>query len=108
MAIGLRLIDLSAVDDVKQTLEGDYAVRLTWQDDSLSEFAGCELPLDSVWSPSIVFFNSGRMHASRPREVTVSAGRQVRYLQRSMRIDRMCRAAFPLAFGTMLIRVIAG
>ena len=82
VSVGFRLVDLTEVDDVKQTLEGDYAVRLTWQDESLSGYAGCELPLDKVWSPGIAFFNSGRLHTSHPREVTVSAGGRVRYLQR--------------------------
>ena len=76
------MIDLTEINDVKQTLTGDFAVRLSWTDARLSQFQGCEIALDKIWSPSVVFANSGRLITSRPREVSVGPGGQVRYLQR--------------------------
>ncbi len=82
ISVGLRMIDLTEIDDVNQTLTGDFAVLLNWTDARLSQLQGCEISLDKVWSPSLVFYNSGRLIATRPREVSIGPGGQVRYLQR--------------------------
>ncbi len=82
ISVGLRMIDLTEINDVKQTLTGDFAVLLNWTDARLSQLQGCEISLDKVWSPSLVFVNSGRLITSRPREVTIGPSGQVRYLQR--------------------------
>jgi hypothetical protein len=82
ISVGLRMIDLTEINDVNQTLTGDFAVLLNWTDARLSQLQGCEISLDKVWSPSLVFFNSGRPIATRPREVSIGPGGQVRYLQR--------------------------
>ncbi len=82
ISVGFRMIDLTEINDVKQTLTGDFAVLLTWTDARLSQLQGCEISLDKVWSPSLVFVNSGRLIMTRPREVSIGPGGQVRYLQR--------------------------
>ncbi len=82
ISVGFRMMDLTEINDVKQTLTGDFAVLLSWTDARLSQFQGCEIALDKVWSPSVVFTNSGRLFTSRPREVSIGPGGQVRYLQR--------------------------
>ncbi len=82
VSIGLRMVDLTEINDVKQTLTGDFAVLLNWTDTRLSQFDGCEIALDKVWPPSVVFLNSGRLITRRPREVGVGPGGQVSYLQR--------------------------
>ncbi len=82
ISVGFRMMDLTEINDVKQTLTGDFAVLLSWTDARLSQFQGCEIALDKVWSPSVVFTNSGRLITSRPREVSIGPGGQVRYLQR--------------------------
>lgn len=82
ISVGLRMIDLTEINDVKQTLTGDFAVLLNWTDARLSQLQGCEISLDKVWSPSLVFVNSGRLIMTRPREVSIGPGGQVRYLQR--------------------------
>ncbi len=76
------MIDLTEINNVNQTLTGDFAVLLTWTDERLAQSQGCEISLDKVWSPSLVLSNSGRMHMSRPREVSIGPGGQVKYLQR--------------------------
>lgn len=82
ISVGLRMLDLTEINDVKQTLTGDFSVLLTWTDARLSQSQGCEIALDKVWSPNLVFLNSGRLRTSRPREVSIGPGGQVRYLQR--------------------------
>lgn len=82
ISVGLRMVDLTEINDVKQTLTGDFAVLLTWIDARLSQSQGCEISLDKIWSPSLVFINSGLLRTSRPKEVSIGPGGQVRYLQR--------------------------
>ena len=58
VSMGLRLVDLTTIDDVNQSMTVDFAIFLSWKDPRLSELAGCVVPISSVWDPGIVFFNS--------------------------------------------------
>jgi hypothetical protein len=80
--VGIRMFDLSGINDVHQTLTGDFVVRLTWTDPRLIGFAGCQVPLAKVWSPQIDFLNSGRMSPRGPDQVDIGPNGKVRYLQR--------------------------
>lgn len=80
--IGVRLADLTEINDVAQTLTGDFAVVLSWTDPRLSRLQGCEISLDDVWSPGIIFRNSGRLITSRPRKVSIGPNGTARYVQR--------------------------
>ena len=80
--VGVRIIDLTQVNDVDQTITADFGVLLKWTDPRLAGLAGDEVPLDDIWSPGIVFINSGRTFPSRPREVGVGPGGEVTYVQR--------------------------
>ena len=80
--IGVRLADLTEINDVAQTLTGDFAVILSWTDPRLLHLEGCEISLDDVWTPGIIFRNSGRLFTSRPREIGVGPGGWVTYIQR--------------------------
>jgi len=82
VSVGMRMIDLTEINDVDQTLTGDFAVRLTWTDPRLAHLEGCEISLDDIWSPGLVFVNSGRMFPSRPRETGIGPGGSVTYVQR--------------------------
>ncbi len=82
VSVGVRLIDLTKINDVAQTLTGDFFVLLIWTDARLSHLMGCKIALDHVWSPGLTFINSGRMFTSRVREVHIGPGGQVRYGQR--------------------------
>ncbi len=82
VSVGLRMVDLTEINDVMQTLTGDFVVILAWKDVRLSHLEGCEISLDDIWSPGLVFVNSGRLFTGRPREVGIGPGGQVRYLQR--------------------------
>ena len=82
VSVGMLMVDLLRIDDVNQTLTGDFAVLLRWTDPRLAHLKGCELSLDHVWSPGLLFLNSGRMFPSLPREVDIGPDGQVAYLQR--------------------------
>ncbi len=82
VAVGIRMVDLTEINDVAQTLTGDFAVVLSWMDARLSNLEGCKISLDDIWSPGLVFVNSGRLFTSRPRLVGMGPGGQVKYVQR--------------------------
>jgi hypothetical protein len=82
VSIGIRMFDLSEINDVKQTLTGDFIVGLTWTDPRLSDFAGCQVPLSRVWSPQLDFFNSGRLFKRLSDHVDIGPNGRVRYIQR--------------------------
>lgn len=82
VSVGIRMMDLTEINDVSQTLTGDFAVRITWTDPRLAHLEGCEISLDNIWSPGLVFVNSGRMFPSRPREADMGPGGSVTYIQR--------------------------
>ena len=82
VTVGIHMIDLMEINDIKQTLTGDFAVVLSWVDPRLSQLEGCEVPIADIWSPSLIFLNSGRKFTSRPKEVGIGPGGQVTYLQR--------------------------
>ena len=82
VSVGIFMVDLTGISDPDQTLTGDFAVVQTWTDPRLAHLEGCEIPLDDIWSPGLVFFNSGRMFASRPREAGIGPGGSVKYAQR--------------------------
>jgi hypothetical protein len=70
------------INDVSQTLTGDFAVLVSWTDPRLTHLDGCEISLDDIWSPGMVFVNAGNKFLSRPKIVGVSPGGLVKYVQR--------------------------
>jgi hypothetical protein len=82
VTVGIHMVDLTGINDVTQTLTGDFVVAQSWVDARLSHLEGCEISLDDIWSPGLEFMNSGRLVTSRPREVDIAPGGQVNYLQR--------------------------
>ena len=82
VTVGINMIDLMEINDIKQTLTGDFGVVLSWVDPRLSQLEGCEILVDDIWSPGLIFINSGRKFTSRPKEVGIGPGGQVKYVQR--------------------------
>ena len=78
----MRMVDLMGIDDISQTLSGDFVVILTWTDPRLADLEGCEVPLADIWVPGLVVVNSGRKFPSLPFEAGIGPGGQVRYVQR--------------------------
>jgi hypothetical protein len=82
VTIGMQMIDLMGVDDISQTLTGDFAVVLNWTDSRLAHLKGCEILLQDIWEPGITVLNSGRRFPKLPKEAEIGPGGSVRYIQR--------------------------
>ena len=82
VSVGVRMVDLTDINDVSQTLTGDFAVLLRWTDPRLDGLEGCEIPLSDVWTPGLRFVNSGRLFKSQAEAVAVEPGGTAVYLQR--------------------------
>lgn len=82
VSVGIRLVDLTDIDDVKQALTGDFAVFQSWTDPRLAKLKGCEIALEDIWNPELRFVNSGRLFLSRAEEADIGEGGLVQYVQR--------------------------
>jgi hypothetical protein len=82
VAVGIYLVDITDIDDVKQQMTADFLVYQTWQDPRLIGLDGCHFDLDRVWSPTLDFVNSGRAFPGLPARATVGPEGMVRYVQR--------------------------
>ena len=69
VSVAMFMVDLTKVDDVAQTLTGDFIVLQSWADPRLAELEGCQLPLANVWHPQLDFLNSGPMQPRRSEDV---------------------------------------
>jgi hypothetical protein len=76
------MVDLTDIDDVSQTLTGDFAVFQLWTDPRLRGLDGCEVPLDRIWTPRLRFVNSGRLFTSLAEAADIGSGGAVQYVQR--------------------------
>lgn len=83
--LGVLVADVTAIDDIAQTIDLDLFVQLAWRDPRLAGLAGCRFHRTEVWYPYIELFNS---NALRPRrtfaadQVEIGEDAQVLYFQR--------------------------
>ena len=82
VAVGIYLVDITEINDVKQQFTGDLLVFKTWKDPRLKELVGCRLRLEQVWSPELDFLNSGRVFPGLQPYVSVGEEGTVSYVQR--------------------------
>jgi hypothetical protein len=82
VTVGIHMKDLVSIDDINQNLIGEFGIVLRWTDPRLSQLEGCEISIDNIWSPGLVFLNSGRRFIGHPRVVSIGPGGQVKYIQR--------------------------
>lgn len=82
VSLGLILIDVTEIDDVRQQLFSDFAVFKTWTDPRLKHLAGCRFDVARIWSPEITFMNSGRVFPALSAVADVGPEGVVRYIQR--------------------------
>ena len=82
VTVGIRLLDVTAIEDTSQSITADFALSQTWTDSRLAAFEGCRFNLDQVWSPQIDIINAGRLFTRLPQRVDVLESGRVRYLQR--------------------------
>lgn len=82
VTVGLRIVDLTEISDVTQTLSGNFALSISWTDKRLVDLENCRIPLDKIWAPKIEFLNSGRLFADLPEVANIGPGGSIQYLQR--------------------------
>lgn len=82
VTVGLRLLDVTEIEDTSQTITADFMVSQTWTDPRLAGFEGCQFKLDEVWTPNIAIMNSGRVFTRLRQHVEVLMSGRVRYVQR--------------------------
>jgi hypothetical protein len=80
--VGIRMVDLTQISDVDQTLTANMALSLVWKDPRLADLKDCRIALEKIWSPKIKFLNSGRMFADMPEVANIGVDGEVHYLQR--------------------------
>lgn len=63
VSIGIFLLDLIEIDEIKQSFKVDYTVDIRWHDPRLSEnslgksLVGCALAIEDIWDPKIQALN---------------------------------------------------
>jgi hypothetical protein len=82
VTLGVRMADLSEIDDVKQTITVDFVVRRQWVDTRLIGWEGCRLATTDIWFPELALKNSGRMFERWPQTVSIEEGGKVTFQQR--------------------------
>ncbi|MEN8140740.1 MAG: hypothetical protein ABFR97_05885 [Thermodesulfobacteriota bacterium] len=85
ITVGILIADVTAINDVEQTISGDFVVRMSWIDPRLADQAGCRFPLARVWEPRLELLNSSQLDAKRKfqrDQVEIKAGGRVHYHQR--------------------------
>jgi|LGVC01.1.fsa_nt_gb gamma-aminobutyric acid receptor subunit beta len=82
VSVGLRLINVTEIEDTNQTITADFFVSQTWVDPRLTGFEGCQFSLDEVWTPQIDITNSGRLFTRLRKQVEVLESGRVRHVQR--------------------------
>ena len=82
VAVGFRLIDVTQIEDISQTITADFLLLKTWRDTRLSALAGCQFAPERIWTPKIDVVNSGRLFDRLQERVEILEGGEVRYLQR--------------------------
>ena len=85
ITMGVLIADITAIDDVEQTLTGDFISEMSWIDERLADQVGCRFPLAKVWNPRIEAVNSSTVTLKRAftkNQVEIDAGGRVRHVQR--------------------------
>lgn len=79
------VVDFMGVNDANQQIELDFFLMLHWQDDRLTNLAGCRIGVTEVWFPRIRMLNSQNLRQSFRNardQVAVKEGGAVSYVQR--------------------------
>ena len=82
VSMGMRVFDITEINDVNQTITIDIAFRMSWVDPRLADKAGCRFDISQVWFPATLITNSGRLFQRWPKVVAVSENGRVNYAQR--------------------------
>ncbi len=85
--VDVYVVDIYGVDNVGQSFRADFFLGWSWSDSRLgnvvrrSELEQCRFPLDAVWNPELVLFNSDSV-PQLPESVRVNEEGRVAYTQR--------------------------
>lgn len=82
VAVGLRLFDVTEIEDINQTVAVDFMVIQEWSDQRMAAFEGCEYKIDQVWTPQIDVANTGRLFTRLQEKVKVFGNGRLRLAQR--------------------------
>ena len=82
VAVGLRLIDVTGIEDLSQTITVEFMVTQEWTDQQMAALEGCKYSLDEVWTPRIDVINFGRLFTHLQKSVEVLGNGRLRQAQR--------------------------
>jgi len=82
VAVGLRVVDVTGIEDTTQTVAIDFIVSKEWTDHRLDSFEGCKFEPDEIWTPQIDITNSGRLFTRLKESVDVLSNGRLRQIQR--------------------------
>jgi hypothetical protein len=82
VSVGLRLIDVTGIQDISQTITADFMVTQEWTDHRMVGFEGCQFKLNDIWTPQIDIINFGRLFPHLSKSVEVLEGGRLRQAQR--------------------------
>ena len=82
VAVGLQLINVTAIEDTSQTINVDFMVTQEWSDQRMAALEGCKYSLDEVWTPQIDVVNTGRLFKHVQKSVEVLGNSRLRQVQR--------------------------
>jgi hypothetical protein len=71
VGIGLGLTDLSAINDVNQTITLEALFTMQWTDQRLGEMAGCRYDIAAIWTPDIQLLNSATIQSRQPPQLRI-------------------------------------
>lgn len=84
--LGVLIADITKIDDVAQSIEGDFIFRKTWHDRRLAGLVGCRFHRAQVWFPITDMLNSSQLRRARGEfsadQVRVGEDGLVEYFQR--------------------------
>jgi hypothetical protein len=79
VTVGLRLLNVTAIQDTTQSITADFIISQIWTDPRLAAFEGCQFGLDEIWTPQIDIINTGRLFSRLRKQVDVFEPGRVRY-----------------------------
>lgn len=106
VTLGIYLVDINEIDDVKQQFTADFAVFQTWKDRRLVGLNGCRFDLKQVWSPEFTFLNSGRIFPEFTTQAVVEPEGTVSYTQRYRGSMSFRHALHEFPFDKHTIRIV--
>jgi len=80
--IGLYIIDIESIDNIRQNFTADFVMVMKWVDPRISAPVGTRLKLKEVWNPDVILYNLREADMKMEEVVTVFPGDTIDYIQR--------------------------